>query len=458
MMIEPLEPRRLLAGKVGVTLASGVLQLTGDDSANQVLVETSADGSRLTLTGEDGTTVAGRTRVAYDFAGAIVIRLAGGDDVLRVRGARFSNGVGIELGAGDDVLDVKQSRFAAVDVFGNAGDDTAAFSGVTATGRLRVFPGLGADTTGLRDVRARVGLDVSDAGTRADIGFIRVSASGLGGKSSYVGTSGSSDRLQILDSDFEAFSARLNAGNDTAYVRGTTFKTASPIDGGSGTNDINREVILSWDFNNDTLGWAAGLADVPYNLNAPLTTDELFVANGGSTGTGILNIGGADRKTLYAGAVPSPYAFTYWQKEVGTESNVTPGEQYEATFDAVLGTSFYFDNTAYLYAGVTDHPVAIDRVEQSGTEKLAALNITLGANDTNARDWSLIGEAKNGEPLFSSDSFDVRRQVHFHRTVTTTDRAGSLWVGLGASLVGSGNLLALQLAKISVELTPARTL
>ena len=284
MMIEPLEPRRLLAGNVGVTLASGVLQLTGDDAANQVLVETSADGSRLTLTGEDGTAVAGRTRVAYDFAGAIVIRLAGGDDVLRVRGARFSNGVGIELGAGDDVLDVKQSRFAAVDVFGNAGDDTAAFSGVTATGRLRVFPGLGADTTGLRDVRARVGLDVSDAGTRADIGFIRVSASGLGGKSSYVGTSGSSDRLQILDSDFEAFSARLNAGDDTAYVRGTTFKTASPIDGGSGTNDINREVILSWDFADGVQGWQPQVAGEGGGTEStPVTPENFAAATGGGT-------------------------------------------------------------------------------------------------------------------------------------------------------------------------------
>lgn len=130
---------------------------------------------------------------------------------------------------------------------------------IASSRRLRVFPGQGTDTTGLRDYRARQGFDISDAGSAANIGLLRTSASGTGAAASYVGTSSAADRLEIIDSAFDAFSARLKSGDDAAYLRGPTFATASPIDGGVGTNDVGGQIVVSWDFSKGLQGWTPGI-------------------------------------------------------------------------------------------------------------------------------------------------------------------------------------------------------
>ena len=279
MHVEPLESRRLLAGDVSVSLHDGRLAVIGDAADNSLLVEADGD-ARLRLTGRAGTTVAGRASVVIDRpTRGSTFSMRGGNDRLTFGNVTFAGGVAADGGEGADVIESVGSTFAAADWYGSGGGDTLWLDQSTATGRLRLFGGAGADRTGMRDVRARRGFDVSDAGPNANVGLLRVSASGTGPTSSYVGTSNGRDTLDIRDSDFEALSARLKGGNDRVYVRGTTFKTPSPLDAGGGANRIDRQIITSTDFGDGaTDGWLIMYPGRdPALAGTPVTAEEFSV-------------------------------------------------------------------------------------------------------------------------------------------------------------------------------------
>ena len=279
MHVEPLESRRLLAGDVSVSLHDGRLAVIGDAADNSLLVEADGD-ARLRLTGRAGTTVAGRASVVIDRpTRGSTFSMRGGNDRLTFGNVTFAGGVAADGGEGADVIESVGSTFAAADWYGSGGGDTLWLDQSTATGRLRLFGGAGADRTGMRDVRARRGFDVSDAGPNANVGLLRVSASGTGPTSSYVGTSNGRDTLDIRDSDFEALSARLQGGNDRVYVRGTTFKTPSPLNAGGGANRIDRQIITSTDFGDGaTDGWLIMYPGRdPALAGTPVTAEEFSV-------------------------------------------------------------------------------------------------------------------------------------------------------------------------------------
>lgn len=252
ILFDPCESRVLLSGNVAVKITDSHVRFIGDADSNALVITYSRPENQLVVTGADGTTIDGKSSRIYSARDNIAVSLGTGDDVVTLQ--RFSGGfnVGVDLGDGDDAVYFKRSNLLAADFFGGTGNDRLDVTDSTFSKRLRIFAGEQDDVTAMRAVRARQGLDITDTAGNTTVALQQVSASG----ESWFSGSNRRDALRIVDSDFTAFSAKLRDGNDGAYVRGTTFAQTSPIDGGPGTDDINREVIVSSDFADGELdGW-----------------------------------------------------------------------------------------------------------------------------------------------------------------------------------------------------------
>ena len=118
-------------------------------------------------------------------------------------------------------------------------NDQIYFRNVSATRRLRIFAGGGADTTGLRNVDVPRGFDLSDSGTKSRIGLIEVNARSSARPSSYIGTGNSRDMVEIADCRFSGLSVRLRGGDDGLFIDRTVWSRPDvSLDAGDGGNTI----------------------------------------------------------------------------------------------------------------------------------------------------------------------------------------------------------------------------
>jgi len=358
-MSDPLEPRALRSGNVLVTDTNGLIALTGDAADNAIFV-TQVKGGHLKIAGANGTTINGQA--AFTTASVtqyVTVATGAGNDYVNLSKLTMPYSVKVDGGAGNDTIEFHNSTFGATDVYGQAGDDTIAFNNITQGKWLQVFAGDGKDTTGLKSLRARRGFSVSDSGTGGNTGFNNVSAAGQ----SWFTTGNGNDTFSIANSTFDAFSAKLRGGSDTAVVRGTTFNTYSPIDGGTGKNNVDREVLVNSDFADGNLhGWyLQPNTSYPNFGDTPVSAEEFAAKNQGTFG--FAPIAPATKLTGQAFQVEN-IASAYLVKSVAPVDGLVPGQKYRITIAAQI-VEYPAPNTSIGVAAVGEMPA----ITQKGSEE-----------------------------------------------------------------------------------------
>lgn len=275
-----LEPRKMLAGDVGVSLADGALTFTGSFGADSVQIV--QEGDSVAISGLDGTTINGGSGPFVVESGAQDLSyrgaLRGGDDAVTIQGLDTSGSVRIFGANGNDTIDVQDSQVDGVfAAFGGRGNDDISISDVE-VGRVQVLNGgTGGDTLTLAGdnsaVRERVlnfeesviveeapedeesddevvsnvigvtvdGGNVTLTGTSGDDGIIvhrvpegiQILLSRVTGN---VFEDGSTSRRIDLGTDgLDSLTIELGEGNDGVFLSGIEADNLT-IDGGSGVD------------------------------------------------------------------------------------------------------------------------------------------------------------------------------------------------------------------------------
>ncbi len=249
--IEPLEPRRMLAGNVLVSVLDGDLMIRGDRQPNAILITQALDGT-YTVTGA----VDDDDQLPTTVNGAPSGTFAGVDDDLRVR-----------MGRGDDR--VQADGIHVPDDYGSNdinGDDTTLIDGAVIGDRFKLLAfnvnprhnvrvdlndtevatvmsidtGAGNDEVNLVGSNFggdNVGANLNDGddvlrwvdsesdtlfGLRGGVGADRVRIVDSTTRQLHLVMGEGDDTLRILRGQFELLTAFLSAGDDLARVRGTT--------------------------------------------------------------------------------------------------------------------------------------------------------------------------------------------------------------------------------------------
>jgi hypothetical protein len=158
--VESLEDRTVPAGNVRVQVFEGVLYVSGDDRANQVMISATGKSSAIVRALDATTTINGRSAVAVEgIKRDYYIDMFGGDDVLVLNATRNGRSVRVGLGDGNDTLIMNDAQNRGpTTIFGGAGDDTITLS--NSGFRRYVF----ADTGAGDDQVNALGIHVADLG------------------------------------------------------------------------------------------------------------------------------------------------------------------------------------------------------------------------------------------------------------------------------------------------------
>lgn len=161
---ERLEDRSMMAGNVTAAVVGGELTLTGDNSANYVVVHQTGN-NQFQVQGLATTIKSGShsgSSFTFKNVTGLAVDLRGGGDSLNLYNSTFSGGVGIEMGTGNDVLNLTNVKAASVGVDLNAGNDVAAFYKVTAQG-IGMSAGDGRDSVVINSVNVQgIGIDMGE--------------------------------------------------------------------------------------------------------------------------------------------------------------------------------------------------------------------------------------------------------------------------------------------------------
>ena len=246
------------SGNVTATITNGNLQITGDNSANTVVIYTDQNGNTF-VAGAGGTQVNGiRSPFAVTAIGNAVINLGGGDDQIAVLGpaANAAATLSVETGTGNDqVLISDAATNAAVTLSNSGGTDvrriqssqvgslTLGGPGSSLIQGSTVNGGLTSSSNGITNLVV-TGSTVAGAtnvsGSALNDNVI-VSRSIFGGAFTVAGNAGNDVVALINRSEFNAaVSIAGDAGNDTFGLRTlNAFRgTAASFDGGKGTDNV----------------------------------------------------------------------------------------------------------------------------------------------------------------------------------------------------------------------------
>lgn len=155
--VESLEDRTALSGNVQAAVIGGVLTLSGDDAANQIVISGTGKHSVM-LRSLDGTTINGQTSLYVGgIEGGLNVRMGGGDDNLTIFSLR-AGGLNVDLGDGNDSFAMTDADYrAGTEIRAGAGDDIVSLHGSGFRRYVFVDTGTGndvvvADTIGVRDM------------------------------------------------------------------------------------------------------------------------------------------------------------------------------------------------------------------------------------------------------------------------------------------------------------------
>ena len=161
--LEALEPRTLLSGNVLVAASGGNLLITGDTSANDIVlsgfmgnVTVASGGSATTINGAAGPTL---------FAGItknVTVNLLAGDDALDLNGLHVSGGLTVNMGEDNNTVSVEDGSYDGnVNITGGSGVDTINATGPGIRGSLTIAHGNGVSQVILTDMHVAKGMTVA---------------------------------------------------------------------------------------------------------------------------------------------------------------------------------------------------------------------------------------------------------------------------------------------------------
>ncbi len=145
---EPLEPKQLLAGDVGVSVRAGNLILSGDNLGNTVSIVRSDSGT-VSVEGTD--TLINGSKSEFVYRGElknVTLRMLGGDDQIRISGIEARSLV-VDLGRGDDLAEIDSTTARDVRINAGVGDDVLQIVSLVSSRRTMIATGQGDDVVSI---------------------------------------------------------------------------------------------------------------------------------------------------------------------------------------------------------------------------------------------------------------------------------------------------------------------
>jgi hypothetical protein len=462
----------MLAGNVVASAVDGVLTLTGDDLANAFEIVREApfidvEGAwLLRITGLDGTTINGNAEALFPMDNQHVrIDTRGGDDSVVVAGV-ILRALDVDLGEGDDRLVLRTSRIRSdVWIDAGAGDDRIELRDLVAQASVQVTGGLGRDRVSFSRVSVGEALSIEDYSGAGRVTVNRTTVAG----SMRIETGNSIDRIELQSSAFTGdASIRTRGQDDSVRVRGTVFEGQSPINAGIGTNEIDREVILEWDFDDGAQGWRSGFSDI--SINVVDFDDPRLFNEGRDRGIRQLPDDVGIHKNAYYLALnnSSDDAFVFLFRDLEANQGLVPNQAYQLSFSVdVAGDAFSGalggggspSSSVYLKVGGSrSEPTLMPADPALGG--VARLNIDIGNQSQGGTNASVAGNVANDvNPLTPRAGgeeeyrFRLFRREHTHPVAIKTDSSGRLFVIIGTDS-GFEGITRLYYARINITLTP----
>jgi hypothetical protein len=413
MRIEALEPRRLLAGNVTVSVVGGLITIAGDGAANGLEIRGDPTDPRLlTVTPDESTTLNGGAdpAVIQDISGHVIVRLRDGQDTLKIVDAGFLKDLRLDLGTGDDLVSIQRSDFHRnLSITGGDGDDRILLSSV----QVRRLTGISAE--GGKDTIANVESSHRQA--------IRV----LGGNGN--------DTLTHV---------RVQASADSTFLLGA---------GNDELNLLPRE--LKFDFRlGNRAGWRTGAADWPAgqrdDFQFDIDTRPL---------PGEIDPNSQGFLISFNNASDDVFGFIHYHL------GGSPGELVrDRTYIAIITIDFASNapsgaagiggapgESVFLKAGITDVRPAIDPAQAANN----GLNVDHGEQSTDGAAASVVSNIANGIEAGSVDNvpYVALRRAHIHPQPVTTNTDGQLILLVGVES-GFEGTTAVYFRRINVVLAP----
>lgn len=396
---ECLESRTLLSGNVVARVVAGDLVLRGDGAGNNVLIQQDGRAGRFIVRPSDGiTTINGRLRAAV-LRGArrdIKADLAGGNDVLEIRGGAFRRQVQINGGVGSDIITVQAVDTRRAAIVGAGGNDQINLVDGSVSRAVAINGSAGRDL---------ITADGTDVRGRASI--------------------------------------RGAAGSDTFYLSGARFATRPTVDSRRGDRVVTNAVSVRSDFGGGTRGWNAGYSDYPsgqgtqYQLAAgirPLPTDL-----GANRGNGFMVSGNNRNRDLFA----------FLKRRLGRADTLSPNSTYQVRYVIRLASNLteqQGEDVALKAGAAATEP----RGNMRDPRSQLIMNVNKGDQEIGGPAASVAGVIGNGTAQARYRSLDFK---HVHTTLVTTNARGELWALVGVDS-GFQGMNTIYFQNIDIRLVP----
>jgi hypothetical protein len=461
--IETLERRQMLAGQVTATVVDGRLFIEGDDAANSIVLDRSpseeADHKIIRIRGVNSTAINGHDAyIATDVIGGISIELAGGNDVLTISNLRPKGSLSVALGAGDDrALLRKIQTTGNITLDGGANFDDITIRDSVVHGNLEGSGGADRDRLTVSRVSVKGDFDWSDAGGATTMYVNRLSIH----QNASIKTGNSIDHLFLESSTFfHDANVTTEGRNDQVKVRGTVFHGESDIDGGAGTNDIDREVILSWDFRDGAQGWTAGFADYPagQTTSSDGTSAEEFYGLESGLKPLPKELGISGTGFYLAGSNHSDALSMYLAQRLSIRNGLLPGSTYDASYKIKFASHVPagisgLGGSPAIGIGTVVAPQAFELVvDPSQKNNTAIRNYVLNVDFAKAA--TRLGDIANGGPPITTDIYRIVTRKGPNASPVTTDPKGNLSLAFGTFHSGNEGRTSLYYMSVAATFTP----
>jgi hypothetical protein len=414
--IETLERRRLLAGNVTASVVDGSLVITGDSSANSILIQGELlDRNSLTITSPDGETLINGDTFPAGFSNItrhVIVRLRGGDDALEIRNVNFKNDLRADLGEGNDLLQTSNVLVRRnFSLHGAGGNDELLVTSMKVTGKT----GLAAEEGG-------------------DILFIVGGA--FGGHVRMLGGS----------------------GNDAMGRYSARFLDDPELISGPGADQVDEPgLTFHYDFNKGRQGWHSGFADwrkadkdLHHFVAEPAALPQEISKN--------------KQGYLLSGDNRTDDLFMFLSKTLTSANGITTGQRYLTAFDIEFasnaltggfGVGGSAGDSVYLKAGASATDVPSTALDEEG---LYRLNLDHGQQASGGRDASLVGTIANGltpDDVTDPDNAPYRtvHQIHVHPTILQTQPSQQVHLLIGTDS-GFEATTSIYFMRVTVHLIP----
>lgn len=456
-----LEPRKLLAGDVTVSVDGSALTVFGDADSNQIQIVGSPDGSAI-VRGLDGTTINGGD--AEFSAGAdlrrVQVQLGEGNDEADIRGLVLDSALTVRSGSGDDSIEIQYIDVQGIEVSGNDGNDLMQFDNVFSHRSIVIQGGDGDDTVAIGAMAAhRNGtistgngndsLAVDNLGIKENMSLLfgngddqaLIAGETYGYRGDIVLGAGD-DSLSILPATNDAaarfrrnLSITGNSGDDTiAMDASVTANRRARIDGGTDNDaiqqgDANLQRSTIRNFESEEVADLSGQLDAFY---ASLAASNVDVTRFGGPATGTtstLTVTSTDlSQSLNGDPLPVDDALILTGDEDEVVSGATiaieefqDGEEELAFTDTDDITGVFADGTLTLTgdAGLADYQTALRSVTYAVTSasiepstRTVDIAVTTGDGDlTGSRTINIEDQTTNEAPVLATLSTPVVMNV-----------------------------------------------